>query len=175
MLLTDDLIDAMTAKETNGVTFQKTLRQYMSECEGLGWGGEDIASAVAAAMGVYRTQAEERVQAAQEDERDSVRKSVNNVIGDVARNVREFTGEYTIKCKQKKPEYIYQAEPIQVKSESSEIVEDEDVEVEVSSPEAISEGCDAEVRKLVNKYSIEEVGGVLAEMIKEMKSESVPF
>lgn len=165
-----DLARAMFDKETGGVSFQKTVRGYLNECREGGMSDWDALTAVAGVMGVYRDGAEERVKNADEADKDCVRKAVNNVIGDVSRICRKFSDDQlTIKCKKKKPEYIYEVEAVKAKSEDSDKVEaepEEDMEIPFTDP---SEACAQEVAKLVEKYSLEEVGGALAEMIKAQK------
>ena len=164
-----DLVDALINREVAGTSFQGEIREYLSGFLGT---KREALEGVAIALGEYRTHREGAIKAAASNEQQTkLRKIVNNVVGDTVRNCRDWAdGEYTIKCKVKKPAYIYTVKTIEPKPEAEpEPASDEPVEVPFTDD--VSEDCAEQVKALVEKFSIEEVGGALAEIIKASKED----
>jgi len=159
-----DLWNILSERVTSGTTMQAGIREFYNEMLGA-VGHHYAADQVATVMGAWRTSQESNIQGLEGEEKDAVRKSVNNVIGDVARNVRKLSdNQYTIKCVKKKPEYIYEVQEIQAKEPEPEAEEDEEiVPDDFESKPDVAEA----VRKLVEEYGLEQVAGEIAVLIKE--------
>lgn len=167
MISASDLYDVLSQRVDSGVTMQHSIREFYNERLEEGYSVRQASEQVAIVMGAWRTTQEANIQALEGDAKDDLRKTVNNVIGDISRNVRKLTEDsYTIKCAKKKPEYVYEVQEIQAKTEDPEPEESEDDEIVPEDFESKPDVAEA-VRKLVAEYGLEQVAGEIAVIIKE--------
>lgn len=164
-----DLVDLLINRENGAVSFQAGIREFLNDDERTPLQAlEDVAIV----LGTYRDSRETAIQDTVDQEAKlQLRKAVNNVVGDTVRICREWCNkEYTIKCKQKKPKYVYAVEKVEPKPEAEPEVSETLEPMEIPFAEEVSKGCAEKVAELVKEYSIEEVGGALAEIIKAAKA-----
>jgi phosphopantetheine adenylyltransferase len=166
MITTNDLYNAMSESSVSGTRFQSVIREFWSNMVSVGASPAQAASEVAVVMGEWRSvQEEEAIQTlSDKSERDAKRKVVNNVIGDVSRNVRSLSDNtLTIKCAKKKPYYVYEVVEVQ-KPNEPEVEESEEVEEVV--PVHVTTSCAEDVQALVDKHGLQEVAQAVADLIK---------
>ena len=103
--LTDRAMDALQA----GHGFQTEIRSFIKDKSEMGCTDSHVADDVAHEMSTFRDAAQHFIDNAVDAE-DLVarRKATNNICNDVSRICRNELG-YTIKCIQKKPDYVYSA------------------------------------------------------------------
>jgi phosphopantetheine adenylyltransferase len=164
-MMIGDVYAAMSESAETGTRFQSVIREYWQAKQEEGFSKEAVARQVADMMGHWRTsQEDETIQVlSDKSEKDARRKVVNNVIGDVSRNVRSLSDNtLTIKCAKKKPHYIYEVVDVQKPNEP----EAEEAEAEAEPTVTVTTSCAEDVQALVEKHGLQEVAQAVADLIK---------
>jgi hypothetical protein len=165
MFTSNDLYAAMTESSVTGTRFQSVIREFWNHMVSTGASPVQAAAEVALVMGEWRSvQEEEAIQTlSDKSEKDAKRKVVNNVIGDVSRNVRSLSDNtLTIKCVKKKPYYVYEVVDVQKPNEP----EAEEAEAEAEPTVTVTTSCAEDVQALVEKHGLQEVAQAVADLIK---------
>ena len=152
---------AIESALNNSSSLQATVRQYIAEQKDLGDGGESIATAIAEVISELRNEMERKLEG---DEA----KRVNNVFNDVSRICKEALG-FAIKCKTRKPLFVYLACKVEPKVEvDPEPMLEDEIDAEVPFEPSTLEKLQA----LVDSDGLKEVASAMASILKANKSPS---
>jgi hypothetical protein len=165
--------NAMDSLKT-GNRMQTSIREMLRDTTVLKITRADM---TARACEEFRLQAENWVLEHDKSEHADLRKKANNIVNDISRICRKEVG-HTIKCKKRKPVYVYEAEVVTPKEPAPSSpppaptvdVTDEEKEalrVELKRLKGFLESPEAALQYCVDVFGLEETGKAAVEVLVE--------